>query len=155
MAGVQFLAGCKWFFSSLVSRLAQGPIQPDIHWVPGALSLGLKCPGFGTYPSPLSSAEVTNAAWQMEIYYYESNWKGSLGYKLAIYLTKLLKHTMHLPSVYNVQNSATLMHDLEQITIHPNIRTCSFDLTNMYTNIPIKELINIIQKSLTHNHIPN
>jgi hypothetical protein len=83
------------------------------------------------------------------------NWKGSPGYKLAIYLTKLLKHTMHLTNVYNVQNSATLMHNLEQITIHPNIRTCSFDITNMYTNIPIKELINIIQESLTHNHIPN
>jgi hypothetical protein len=33
MAGVEFLAGAR-FFPTPVSRLAMGPIQHHIHWVP-------------------------------------------------------------------------------------------------------------------------
>jgi hypothetical protein len=82
------------------------------------------------------------------------NWKGSPGYKLAIYLAKLLKHTIHLPNAFNVQNSETLMCNLKQTIVHSNIKICFFDITNMYTNIPVKELTNILQESLTHNHVP-
>jgi hypothetical protein len=43
-----------------VSRTALGPTQPPIHWVPGALSLGVKRPGRDADHSPPSSAEVKN-----------------------------------------------------------------------------------------------
>jgi hypothetical protein len=42
------------------------------------------------------------------------NWKNSPGYKLAIHLVKLLKHTVQLPNVFNIQISETLMHSLKQ-----------------------------------------
>jgi hypothetical protein len=83
------------------------------------------------------------------------NWKNSPGYKLAKYLEKLLKNTMQLPNAFNVQNSETLMHSLKQINTHKNIKMCSFDIKNMYTNIPLNELTNIIHTTLTRNNIPN
>jgi hypothetical protein len=43
------------------SRPALGLTQPPIHWVPGALSLGVKRPGREADHSPPSSAGVKNA----------------------------------------------------------------------------------------------
>jgi hypothetical protein len=49
------------FLFTTASRAALGPIQPPIHWVSGALSLGVKRPGCEAEHSPPSSAEVKNA----------------------------------------------------------------------------------------------
>jgi len=49
------------FLFNTVSRLALGPSQTPIQWVPGALTLGIRHPGCETEPSPLSSAEIKNA----------------------------------------------------------------------------------------------
>jgi len=48
------------FLFTTASRLALGPTQPLIQWVPGTLSLGVKQPGREAAYSPLSS-EVKNA----------------------------------------------------------------------------------------------
>jgi len=45
---------------NIESRLALGPTQPPIQWVPGALSLGVKQLGHEADHSPPSSAEVKN-----------------------------------------------------------------------------------------------
>jgi len=54
----------KWahiFVESTVSRTVLGPIQPPIHWVPGALSLAVKRPRREADHSLPSSARVKNA----------------------------------------------------------------------------------------------
>jgi hypothetical protein len=43
---------------STLSRLAQGPTQPPMEWVPGALSPGAKQPGREADHSPPASTEV-------------------------------------------------------------------------------------------------
>jgi hypothetical protein len=43
------------------------------------------------------------------------------------------------------------MRDLKSITINKNTRICSFDITNMYTNIPKKDTITIT-KNILQNH---
>jgi hypothetical protein len=48
-------------FLITMSRLALGPTQPPIQWMPGALSLGVKQPGCEADHSPPSSAKVKNA----------------------------------------------------------------------------------------------
>jgi hypothetical protein len=57
--------------------------------------------------------------------------------------------------MFNIQNSETLMHSLKQTNIQSNTKMCSFDIKNMYTNLPLNELINIIHRALTHNNIPD
>jgi len=42
------------------SRLALGPTQPPVQWVPEALSLGVKQLGYEADHSPPSSSEVKN-----------------------------------------------------------------------------------------------
>jgi hypothetical protein len=49
------------FLFTIVSRLALGPTQPPIQWVPGALSLGVKRLGYEDDHSPPPSSEVKNA----------------------------------------------------------------------------------------------
>jgi hypothetical protein len=44
-----------------MSRVALGPTQPPIQWVPGALSIGVEWPGHEAVHSPQSSAKVKNA----------------------------------------------------------------------------------------------
>jgi hypothetical protein len=53
--------GLGIFLFTTVSRMALGPTQPPIQWVPGALSLGVKRPEREADCSPPSSAEVKNA----------------------------------------------------------------------------------------------
>jgi hypothetical protein len=57
--GVRSLAGEKDFPLASVSRLALGPTQPPVQWVPGVFSPGVKR-GRDADHSPPSSAEVVN-----------------------------------------------------------------------------------------------
>jgi hypothetical protein len=81
----------------------------------------------------------------------EINWKNAPAYKLAIHLTTTLQNYLHLPYTYNVHNSIHLITDLKTIELNKNIRKCSFDIENMYTNIPILDTINIISNILKDN----
>jgi hypothetical protein len=53
--------GLGIFLFTTASRMALGPTQPPVQWVPGTLSLGVKQPGREAYHSPPSSAEVKHA----------------------------------------------------------------------------------------------
>jgi hypothetical protein len=50
--------GLGIFLFTTASRPALGLTQPPIHWVPGAVSLGVKRPGRESNHSPPSSTEV-------------------------------------------------------------------------------------------------
>jgi hypothetical protein len=54
--GVRLLSGAGSFLFAIASRLALGPTQHPIQWVPGALSLGVKRLGREADLSPSSSA---------------------------------------------------------------------------------------------------
>jgi hypothetical protein len=59
--GFESRQGLGIFFLTTASRPALEPTQPQIQWVPGALSLGVKRLGREDDHSPLFSAEVKNA----------------------------------------------------------------------------------------------
>jgi hypothetical protein len=83
------------------------------------------------------------------------NWKGSPGYTLAKLIDTLLKDTIQLPNVYNIKNSTNLIHNLKHIHIIDNIKLYSFNIVNMYMNIPLADVTNIIKNILNiNNHIP-
>jgi hypothetical protein len=79
------------------------------------------------------------------------NWQNSLSYKLGKLVTKLLKDKIQLPNVFSVVNSKELIHNLKRIKTQQNTKVCSFNIKNMYTNIPQNELIHIIRETLEYN----
>jgi len=79
------------------------------------------------------------------------NFRNAPSYKLARMLTDILKTHIPVPNVYNVQNSTQLMNDISQIPFVPELKLASLDISNMYTNIPTKDLISII-KNICKNH---
>jgi hypothetical protein len=65
------------FLFTTVSRLALGPTQPPIQWVPEVLSLGVKRPGSEADHSPPFSAEAKEC---VDLYLYSPNtpsWRGA------------------------------------------------------------------------------
>jgi hypothetical protein len=83
------------------------------------------------------------------------NWTDSPGYKLAKYLNTILSNILQLRNAFNVQNTNTLAHTLKLLKINENTRLCSFDIENMYTNIPVQEVQHIVGNIIDKNyHIP-
>jgi TusA-related sulfurtransferase len=79
------------------------------------------------------------------------NWKNSPAYKTATQLTKHLKNVIQLPNTFNIRNSTELINKLKESNIQGNIKVCSFDVTNMYSNSPIQKLIQITNIELQNN----
>jgi hypothetical protein len=79
------------------------------------------------------------------------NWTESPAYKLAKHLNTVLKNTLQLPNAFNIKNTNTLAQSLQLIEIDNNTKMCSFDIENMYTNIPTMEVRNIIDNIMTKN----
>jgi hypothetical protein len=76
-SGFEFRCGLGIFLFNTVSRLALGPTQPPIQWIPGALSLGVKWSGCEIDHSPPSSAKVKEC---VELYLHSPNmpsWHGA------------------------------------------------------------------------------
>ena len=79
------------------------------------------------------------------------NWTNCPAYNIAKHLNTILINTLQLPNAFNVKNTSTLAHSLQHITINNNTQMCSFDIENMYTNIPTNELFNIIENIIAKN----
>jgi hypothetical protein len=60
-------------------------------------------------------------------------------YKLARMLAKNLEIYIPLPYIFNVNNTIQLMKDLD-IAFENDLKFISFDIKNMYANVPVKEL---------------
>jgi hypothetical protein len=73
------------------------------------------------------------------------NWCNAPAYKLAKHLAKILQQTLQLPYTYNISNTVHLTNDLNNIPINTNTRMCSFDIKNMFTNIPTAQVNEIIK----------
>jgi peptide methionine sulfoxide reductase MsrA len=82
------------------------------------------------------------------------NWKNAPAYKIASFLTKIIREYITLPNTFNIQNTMNLIAELNNININHNTRIRSFDITNMYTNIPLNTLVNIIQCTLSKEDVP-
>jgi len=73
------------------------------------------------------------------------NWQHAPAYKIAKLLSEKLQQTLQLPFAFNIQNSLQLMHELKNtIPYNDNLRLASFDISNMYTNIPTNKIPTII-----------
>ena len=66
-------------------------------------------------------------------------------------LVKILQTHTLLPYTFNVTNSTHLINDLADIPYEHNLRLSSFDISNMYTNIPTNELLSLIDTACSNN----
>jgi hypothetical protein len=73
------------------------------------------------------------------------NWQNAPAFKIAKLLNKLIPANTPLPNIFNVKNSIQLTKDLTEITFSSSLKLASFDIENMYSNIPTNNLINIIK----------
>ena len=74
------------------------------------------------------------------------NWREAPAYKLVKNLMKDINNFIPLPYTFNIKNSIQLMNDLIEIPFKNDLKFASFDITNMYMDIPTHELANIIKK---------
>jgi hypothetical protein len=75
-------------------------------------------------------------------------------YHLGKYVTRFLDNVLALSYSFNVKNSVQLISDLTKLPIDNHTRLCSFDISNMYTNIPTHEVSNLIQSILIKQDVP-
>lgn len=81
------------------------------------------------------------------------NFTPAPAYNVSKTITNFLKEKINLPNTYTIKNNKELTDNIQNTEITPNTRIYSFDITNMYTNIPIKETINIITNTLNDKQI--
>ena len=66
-------------------------------------------------------------------------------------MTKIIDQCTTLDNQYNVTNSINLANELIKLEITDTHKLISFDIKDLYINIPTQETINIAQKRMTKN----
>jgi hypothetical protein len=74
-------------------------------------------------------------------------------FKLAKFLKKWLHDRLSLPNTYVTYNSTILAHDLTKIKITESSRLATFDIKDLYVNIPIEETVHITKVLLANTKI--
>jgi hypothetical protein len=81
------------------------------------------------------------------------DWTNAPAYKLAKLLVKQLQLHTPLLHAFTVQNTPHLIKGLSDIPYNNKVRLASFDISNMYTNIPTNQLITIIKLTCQNNYV--
>ena len=81
------------------------------------------------------------------------NWKNAPAYKLAKLLARKIHTYIPLPYTFNVENTIKLMNHLTELPYEHNIKFASLDINNMYSNVPIKEMITALEKLCEVNNL--
>ena len=69
-------------------------------------------------------------------------------YKIAKHLTDVLNRHLHLSNQYNVKNSITLAENLTKIGINEHYKLITYDIKDLYVNIPTHETLKITELML-------
>ena len=81
------------------------------------------------------------------------NWRDAPAYKMAKSLNKLIQLHIPLPNAFNITSPTQLISELLNIPYIPGIKLASFDIENMYSNIPTNEIIPIIREISARNQL--
>ncbi len=74
-------------------------------------------------------------------------------YKVAKEVNYFLNKNIQIQNDHSIKNNIELVNKIESIDIPPTAKLASFDITNMYTNIPTQETIQITKELLQKNGI--
>ncbi|GFG33464.1 hypothetical protein Cfor_03532 [Coptotermes formosanus] len=73
-------------------------------------------------------------------------------YKVARFMAKSLKDYLNLPNTYNTINSHALAQDISKLTINEHCKLVTYDIKDLYVNIPIDETLHITDFFLRINN---
>lgn len=79
------------------------------------------------------------------------NFMPSPAYKIAKMLDKVIRKEIVLENSHSIKNSIELVEQLKNHVIKGNQKLVSFDIVNLYTNVPVPETIAILHKNLQKN----
>jgi len=81
------------------------------------------------------------------------NWRNAPAYNLAKLFSQKMRQLAPLPNTH-IENTRNLIEKLRHTPILPHFRFASLDITNLYTNIPIKDTRDILISNLEQNTNP-
>lgn len=76
------------------------------------------------------------------------NYTSAPAYKLAKKLERVIKKEVKLENSHSLKNSLELIEKVKNVNLNSRHTLASFDITNLYTNVPVDETLNILQKNL-------
>jgi len=79
------------------------------------------------------------------------NWRCAPAYKLSKLFTSKVTQLAPLPHSFNVMKTQDLLKNLADFPMLPHYNLASLDITNLYSNIPVKETKNPFANILEHN----
>jgi hypothetical protein len=79
------------------------------------------------------------------------NWHNAPAYKLSKLFTKKVNQLAPLPHSFNIKNTQDLLNDPENTPILPHYNLASLDVTNLHTNISVKEIKTIFTNIPTNS----
>lgn len=74
-------------------------------------------------------------------------------FKLAKKLEQILKQNINLDKNYSIKNSLEFIDKTQNISLKDQYILVSFDIVNLYTNVPIDETIDIIRNKLNRSNL--
>ena len=83
------------------------------------------------------------------------NYTSAPGYKIARKLQHIIKNSIKLENNHSIKNNKDFINKINSIDLLPSYKLVSFDIVNLYTNIPIQETIEILQNNLLNTAILN
>ena len=83
------------------------------------------------------------------------NNKQAPSYKIAKFLNKKLSHLINLPHTYNVRNSQELAEELINMQLDNNTRMITYDIKDLYVNLPIQGITETTEFWLKRNKTDN
>ena len=69
-------------------------------------------------------------------------------HELGKWLAGLLQPVLERFSSHCISDLFTLAKTMQNIDIHPNVFMCSFDVSSLFTNVPLNETIKICPEAL-------
>ena len=69
-------------------------------------------------------------------------------YKISKKLVQIIKNSISLKNNHSTKSCTEFIDKLKNIQIKPNYRIASFDIVDLYTNIPVQDTINILKYNL-------
>ncbi|CAH2089803.1 unnamed protein product [Euphydryas editha] len=77
---------------------------------------------------------------------------GAPAYELAKELNKVIKSKTSFDPTYSLKNSIQLVNKIKDLTLPGHCKLISLDVDSLFTNVPVKETLNILTKLLKNNH---